>query len=106
MKNLYFGDNLQVLRDEILSGSVDLIYLDPPFNSQVDYNVIFKDHQGAQSGAQILAFEDTWKWGAESEQAIEDLMSHWGHLADFLQRMVDFLGKNSLSAYLVTPFRA
>ncbi|MCY1703615.1 site-specific DNA-methyltransferase [Deinococcus sp. SL84] len=101
MKNLYFGDNLQVLRDEILSSSVDLIYLDPPFNSQVDYNVIFKDHQGAQSGAQILAFEDTWKWGAESEQAIEDLMSHWGHLADFLQRMVDFLGKNSLSAYLV-----
>jgi len=57
---LYFGDNLEVLRKHIPDESVDLIYLDPPFNSEADYNVIFREHSGKGPGAQIQAFEDTW----------------------------------------------
>ncbi|MFD2609578.1 site-specific DNA-methyltransferase [Deinococcus taklimakanensis] len=101
MKHLYYGDNLGVLRGHIASESVDLIYLDPPFNSQADYNVIFKDQAGQESGAQILAFKDTWQWGTESEQALMDLLPHHGQLARFLTDFVEFLGRNSLSAYLV-----
>lgn len=101
MRHLYYGDNFKVLRENIGDESVDLIYLDPPFNSQADYNVIFRDQQGEQSGAQILAFTDTWKWGLESEQAISDLLVSRGQLAKFLQDLVGFLGQNSLSAYLV-----
>lgn len=100
-RELYYGDNLDVLRETIPSESVDLVYLDPPFNSQADYNVIFKDQTGEQSGAQILAFGDTWKWGTESEQAIADMMTTHGRLASFLQDLVGFLNRDSLSAYLV-----
>lgn len=57
---LYYGDNLQVLRDSIKDETVDLVYLDPPFNSNASYNVLFKAHSGKGSQAQIEAFEDTW----------------------------------------------
>lgn len=60
--HLYYGDNLQVLREHIATESVDLIYLDPPFNSQATYNVLFRSPKGEQSQAQIEAFEDTWTW--------------------------------------------
>ena len=59
---LYFGDNLDVLRESIRDESVDLIYLDPPFNSNASYNVLFGSPKGHQSTAQIEAFEDTWHW--------------------------------------------
>lgn len=101
LNHLYYGDNLSVLREFIASDSVDLIYLDPPFNSQADYNVIFHDQAGERSGAQILAFGDTWTWGQESEQAMSDLLVSHGQLAQFLEHLVGFLGRNSLSAYLV-----
>ncbi len=61
---LYFGDNLDILREYIPDESVDLIYLDPPFNSNANYNVLFKESSGEQSSAQIKAFDDTWQWGA------------------------------------------
>ena len=61
MNHLYYGDNLAVLRDSIADASVDLIYLDPPFNSNASYNVLFKGPQGAESAAQIEAFDDTWQ---------------------------------------------
>jgi len=64
---LYFGDNLKILREHAPDASVDLIYLDPPFNSQATYNVLFKEKSGEESAAQIMAFEDTWQWGRESE---------------------------------------
>jgi adenine specific DNA methylase Mod len=61
---LYFGDNLELLRDHIKDTSVDLVYLDPPFNSKANYNVLFKDRGGAPTQSQAGAFCDTWTWGS------------------------------------------
>jgi len=66
---LYYGDNLGILREFIPDASVDLVYLDPPFNSNRDYNVIFKDESGRKSDAQIVAVEDTWHWGPGDPKA-------------------------------------
>lgn len=97
---LYYGDNLEVLRTKIATESVDLIYLDPPFNSAANYNIIFKEHQSGAAQAQIRAFEDTWQWGEESTRALAELETTNGELAELLYFLVKFLGKNSLSAYL------
>ena len=59
---LYFGDNLPIMRGHIPDESVDLIYLDPPFNSNATYNVLFREHDSSESAAQIQAFDDTWHW--------------------------------------------
>ena len=68
MRNaLYYSDNLQVLREHIPDGSVDLVYLDPPFNSNASYNVLFRERTGEESPAQIRAFTDTWEWTQETE---------------------------------------
>lgn len=102
MKNrLYYGDNLDVLREHIADESVDLVYLDPPFNSQAGYNVIFRDQTGERSAAQILAFEDTWHWSSTDEAVLDQMIAQHGELASFLSDTVRRLGKNSLSAYLV-----
>src|SRR5208337_4854415 len=84
---LYYGDNLTVLREHIKDESVDLIYLDPPFNSRQDYNVLFAEKSGERSASQIMAFEDTWEWNMDAER---------GSAGGFLTRsgravMVDFL---------------
>ena len=71
---LYFGDNLDILRAHVADESVDLIYLDPPFNSNATYNVLFRERSGKESAAQITAFEDTWHWGWESETAFQDVV--------------------------------
>jgi 16S rRNA G966 N2-methylase RsmD len=68
---LYYGDNLQVLRDYIPTESIDLVYLDPPFNSNASYNVLFKEKSGEESPAQIKAFTDTWDWTEETERTYE-----------------------------------
>jgi site-specific DNA-methyltransferase (adenine-specific) len=65
---LFYGDNLQILREYIPDGSIDLIYLDPPFNSNRSYNVLFADESGQDSEAQITAFDDTWHWGPNAEK--------------------------------------
>ncbi len=76
MKNsLYYGDCLDVLRD-FPHECVDLIYLDPPFNSKATYNVLFKSPKGEDSGAQIEAFEDTWHWGEQSEREFDEILRH------------------------------
>ena len=72
---LYYGDNLMVLREHIASESVDLVYLDPPFNSNANYNVLFKAPGGEQSQAQIEAFEDTWHWNDVAESAFDGVMT-------------------------------
>jgi len=101
IRRLYYGDNLNILREQIPDESVDLIYLDPPFNSQANYNVLFKTQKGDQATAQISAFEDTWIWSLQSERYLSDLLKQKGELADLLNLLVRTLGQNSLSAYLV-----
>lgn len=99
--HLYYGDNLQVLRDSIADESVDLVYLDPPFNSNANYNLLFRSPGGAQSHAQIEAFEDTWHWTPEAEIAFDDVMTS-GHTdaAEMLRAMRSFLKENDMMAYL------
>ena len=98
---LYFGDNLDILRNHVADASVDLIYLDPPFNSNANYNVLFQEKGGQQSAAQITAFEDTWHWNLDSESAYQDVVTNGtGKLPDLLQAMRSFLGNNDMMAYL------
>lgn len=98
---LYFGDNLDILREHFPSECVDLIYLDPPFNSQATYNVLFGETNGSQSQAQIMAFEDTWHWGDESQGAYEELIGRSDKLSDLIEALYRFLGANDMMAYLV-----
>ena len=101
MKALYYGDNLQVLRDSIATESVDLIYLDPPFNSNATYNVLFRSPKGEESQAQIEAFEDSWHWTDEAERAFDEVMRSGNTDAfDMLNAMRSFLGENDMMAYL------
>lgn len=101
MNRLYFGDNLQVLRDHVAAESVDLVYLDPPFNSNATYNVLFKAPGGQQSQAQIEAFEDTWHWNDSAEDAYWQVL-HGGNsdASKMLEAMRSFLGENDMMAYL------
>ena len=98
---LYFGDNLDILREHVPDESVDLIYLDPPFNSNATYNVLFREASGEGSAAQIHAFDDTWHWNIESERAYREVVTDGPKkLADLLQAMRSFLGQNDMMAYL------
>jgi len=99
---LYFGDNLNILKDYIPDNSIDLIYLDPPFNSNRAYNVIFQDKTGKKAAAQIQAFEDTWSW-TEETQAIYDEMLGGDYpieLKEMLQAFREYMGPTNLMAYI------
>lgn len=99
--HLFYGDNLAVLRDHVASESVDLIYLDPPFNSNANYNILFRSPTGQQSDAQIEAFEDTWHWNDKAEDAFDQVMrSGRTGAAELLRAMRGFLGENDMMAYL------
>ncbi len=99
--HLYYGDNLEVLREHIRDESVDLIYLDPPFNSNATYNVLFRGPSGDQSQAQIEAFEDTWHWNNAAERAFDEvMMGRNSDVADMLRAMRSFLKDNDMMAYL------
>ena len=102
MNTLYYGDNLEILRKYVKDESVDLIYLDPPFNSQRAYNIIFPDKTGKLSRAQIQAFEDTWFWGEESQQAFDEIMmgTYSLELKDMMKAFKEFVGPSNLMAYL------
>ncbi len=98
---LFYGDNLSILREHIADDSVDLIYLDPPFNSNANYNVLFRAPDGEQSQSQIEAFEDTWHWNVTAERAYaEVLQSGNSDAANMLAAMRSFLGTNDMMAYL------
>jgi len=102
VNTLYFGDNLDVLKKHVPDESVDLVYLDPPFNSSRDYNVLFKEQSGHESPAQMKAFGDTWNWAGA--------MDAWEHFPELcpnpkvIELMHGFhnaIGENDVMAYLV-----
>lgn len=99
---LYFGDNLHILREHIPDESVDLIYLDPPFNSQQSYNVLFASPKGQPSEAQITAFEDTWHWGEQAEREYNEIVrSSHTDTAEMMVALRRVLKENDMLAYLV-----
>jgi site-specific DNA-methyltransferase (adenine-specific) len=104
---LYYGDNLPILRG-FPDDFVDLVYLDPPFNSNADYNAVFKDASGQRTDAQVKAFEDTWHWGPSAEEHYSFLTNtglHKGQVSsgvtEIISAFVQAIGKSSLTAYLV-----
>lgn len=104
---LFYGDNLPILREYIPDESIDLVYLDPPFNSNRTYNVLFKQESGAESEAQIAAFEDTWHWNQAAEDAYRHLATeapaHISHMISALRGFItgSMSGGNQMMAYLV-----
>jgi len=102
MENLlYYGDNLDILRRYVKDESVDLIYLDPPFNSNATYNVLFKEKDGSEAASQIRAFDDTWTWGSDDEAVFADIQLAGGRVADCLGAFRLFLGRCDMLSYLV-----
>jgi DNA modification methylase len=97
---LYYGDNLEVLRRYVKDESVDLVYLDPPFNSRQDYNVLFAEKDGSQSSSQIRAFEDTWEWNTDAMRSYEQIVEQGGRVADALRAFKTFLFNSDMMAYL------
>src|SRR6476646_7006015 len=95
---LYYGDNLDVLRRYIKDESVDLIYLDPPFKSNQDYNVLFAEQDGSRSAAQIKAFEDTWQWDQAAAEAFHEVVENGGKVSQVMQSFRLFLGESDMLA--------
>lgn len=99
MNRLYYGDNLDVLRRHVEDESADLVYLDPPFNSNANYNVLFAEH-GTKAAAQIQAFEDTWTWDENAARAYQDVVEQGGRVSQAMQAFRTFLGESDMLAYL------
>ncbi len=100
MNRLYYGDNLDVLRLHVESESVDLVYLDPPFNSNANYNVLFAEKDGTRAASQIKAFEDTWEWDESAARAFADVVETGGTVSQAMQAFRTFLGDSDMLAYL------
>jgi DNA modification methylase len=99
---LYYGDNLEILRKYIPDNSIDLIYLDPPFNSKKDYNILFKENGGVESEAQIKAFTDTWHWTQSAQNTYHDIVTNGPlKVAQLIGALHDAIGQNDVMAYLV-----
>ncbi len=102
MNLLYYGDNLNILREHIPDASVDLVYLDPPFNSNRSYNVLFKESTGQSADAQITAFDDTWHWGPSSEEALSEINQRANPVTvEIVNAIVSSVKRNDVAAYLV-----
>ena len=97
---LYYGDNLDILRRYIADEAVDLIYLDPPFKSNQDYNVLFAEQNGSRSAAQIKAFEDTWRWDQAAARSFQEVVEAGGRVSQVMQGFRQSLGENDTLAYL------
>jgi len=100
MNQLYYGDNLDVLRRHVGDESVDLVYLDPPFNSSATYNVLFAERDGMQAASQIKVFEDTWKWDESAARACVEVIEAGGKVSEAMQAFRTFLGDSDMMAYL------
>jgi site-specific DNA-methyltransferase (adenine-specific) len=102
MNTLYYGDNFKILQEYILDNSIDLIYLDPPFNSNRNYNVLFKDESGKESDAQITAFVDTWHWTEETERLYLNIVTGAAsNVSAIIDAFRKAIGTNQMMAYLV-----
>jgi adenine specific DNA methylase Mod len=101
MNKLFYGDNLDILQNYIQDETIDLVYLDPPFNSNANYNVLFSQQNGSQSSAQIQAFEDTWQWDEEAAWTYEMTVERGGQVAEALRSFRGLLGDSNMLAYLV-----
>ena len=103
MRNtLYYGDNLAILREYVPSESVDLVYLDPPFNSNRSYNVLFKHESGTEAQAQVQAFDDTWHWNEHTEATFAELVTRGRpEVGAMIAALREFIGENQMMAYLV-----
>lgn len=97
---LYYGDNLDVLRRHIKDESVDLVYLDPPFNSNANYNVLFAEKDGHGAAGQMQAFEDTWHWDEAAAKQYEETVEQGGKVSAVLRAFREFLSTNDMLAYL------
>lgn len=97
---LYYGDNLDILRRYVKDETIDLIYLDPPFKSNQNYNVLFAEQNGSRSAAQIEAFKDTWQWDEGSARAYEEIVEAGGKASRAMQAFYTFLGESDMLAYL------
>ena len=98
--SLYYGDNLDILRRYVRDESADLIYLDPPFNSNQTYNVLFQEKDGSQSASQIKAFGDTWHWDETAARSYEETVEAGGQVAEAMQAFRKLLGTNDMLAYM------
>lgn len=98
---LYYGDNLEIMRRYVPDESVDLVYADPPFKSNANYNVLFQEKDGTKAASQIQAFEDTWTWDNDDEKVYSELVTAGGKIADCLQAFRKFIGPCDMLAYLV-----
>jgi len=101
VNKLFFGDNLYVLRERVKDESVDLIYLDPPFNSQTEFNVIYETKDNLQETAQRTTFNDTWHFEDEAEAAYRDILANGGQVALLMEGLCQALQRNGMAAYLV-----
>lgn len=97
---LYYGDNLDILRRYLEDESVDLVYLDPPWNKSVSYNVLFAERNGSRSPAQIKAFEDTWRWDKTAVAAYEEIVEAGGEVSRAMQAFRSLRGGSNMLAYL------
>ena len=100
MGTLYYGDNLEILRRYLKDETVDLVYLDPPFNSAQNYNAFFHEKDGTDAASQIQAFEDTWHWDIETKKAYDAVTEQPGKVSDVMLAFYTFLGGNDMMAYL------
>src|SRR5437773_5893524 len=100
MNTLYYGDNLDVLRRHVADASIDLVYLDPPFNSNASYNVLFAERDGTQAASQIKAFEDTWRWDEGAARTYEEIVESGGRVSQVMQAFRTFLRDTDMLAYL------
>lgn len=96
---LYYGDNLDVLRRHVRDESVDLVYLDPPFNSNANYNLLFEEH-GEKAAAQVQAFTDSWEWNTDARLAYEEVVEQGGRVADTMRAFRTMIPGSDMLAYL------
>lgn len=100
INKLFYGDNLDIMERYIADDSVDLVYLDPPFNSDADYNVLFAEEDGSRAAAQIKAFDDTWRWDQAAALAFQETVDQGGEIAKAMKAFRTLLGNSNMLAYL------